>query len=270
MIESDHGLLSITRQCDLLGVPRSTYYYEPIPETEFNLFLMQEIDKLYLDNPSFGSRLMTASLNEKGLLVNRKRISRLMKEMCIEAIYPKPKIRTTEPGYTKFPYLLTDLEITTQNQVWGTDITYIPVKGGYLYLVVFLDLYSRFILSWELSNSLGSDFCLEALLRAFKYGFVLIVNSDQGVQYTSHAYIDLVKSNGAQISMSGRGRCWDNIFVERLWRTMKYEEVYLNQYENSQEAHESIAKYIEKYNTQRPHSSLNYRTPAAVYFGLDR
>jgi putative transposase len=268
MIESTHQALSINAQCDLLGVSRSTYYYKPIPESKYNLMLMREIDKLYLDNPAYGSRLMTASLLLKGFHVNRKRVSRLMKIMGIEAIYPKPKIRTTQPGYIKFPYLLTDLKISAQNQVWGTDITYIPVDGGYLYLVAYLDLYSRFVLSWQLSNSLDSSFCLEALEMAFKYGQPEIINSDQGVQYTSHAYIDLVRNKGTQISMSGKGRCWDNIFVERFWRSLKYEEVYLKQYNNSIEAQENITNYIEVYNRQRPHSSLNYKTPREIYLRI--
>jgi len=268
MIEGSYKKLSINNQCDLLGVSRSRYYYKPIPESAYNLMLMREIDKMYLDNPAYGSRLMTASLLQKGFEVNRKRISRLMKVMGIEAMYPKPKIRTTQPGYTRFPYLLTDVKITAQNQVWGTDITYIPVDGGYLYLVAYLDLYSRFVLSWKLSNSLDSSFCLEALEMAFEYGQPEIVNSDQGVQYTSHAYVDLVRNKGVRISMSGKGKCWDNIFVERFWRSLKYEEVYLKQYDNSLDAYENISNYIEVYNKQRPHSSLNYKTPKEIYLRI--
>lgn len=265
MIESTNSALSITRQCDLFSVPRSTFYYKPIQENEYNLLLMRELDKIYLDYPFFGSRLMTASLVRKGFQINRKRVSRLMRIMNIQAMYPRPKIKTSQPGYTKFPYLLTNLEINSQNQVWATDITYIPVNGGYLYLVAFLDLYSRFILSWSLSNSLESQFCIDALEMALKIGLPDIVNSDQGVQYTSHAYINLVQSKGARISMSGKGRCWDNIFVERFWRSLKYEEVFLKQYNNSNDAYENIGNYIENYNKQRPHSSLNYRTPIEVY-----
>jgi putative transposase len=268
MIDSSNSELSITRQCDLFGVPRSTFYYKPIQESEYNLLLMQEMDKIYLDNPSYGSRHMTASLGKKGFQVNRKRISRLMKLMGIEAIYPKPKIRTTLPGYTKFPYLLTNLEIKAQNQVWGTDITYIPVNGGFLYLVAFLDLYSRYVLSWCLSDSLESQFCLDALKMALQHGLPEIVNSDQGVQYSSHAYIDLVQSKGARISMSGKGKCWDNIFVERFWRSLKYEEVFLKQYSDSKEAYQSIGNYIENYNKQRPHSSLDYCTPLDKYLKI--
>lgn len=265
MIESYHSKLSIKHQCDLFNVSKSTYYYKPIPENEYNLMLMHEIDKLYLEDPTFGSRSMAINLKKIGLSVGRKRMSRLMKIMCIEAIYPKPKIITTQPGHIKFPYLLDNVLIKKPNQVWGTDITYIPVKGGYFYLVAFMDLYSRYILSWRLSNSLDSSFCLEALECAYKHGSPEIITSDQGVQYTSSAYVDLVKSSGAFISMSGKGRCWDNIFVERFWRTIKYEEVYLKSYTDYHDAYENINAYLKKYNTKRLHSSLKYYTPLEIY-----
>lgn len=208
---------------------------------------------------------MTAHLKREGFNVNRKRVSRLMETMNLRAMYPKPKPRTTMPGYEKFPYLLSDLKITSKNKVWATDITYIPLNGGFLYLVAFLDLYSRFVLSWGLSNSLESTFCLDAFELALNYGTPEIVNSDQGVQYTSHAYIDLIRRAGAKVSMSGKGRCWDNIFVERFWRSLKYEEVYLNQYENHKLAYDSISNYIELFNNRRPHSALNYQTPLEVF-----
>jgi putative transposase len=268
MVERSHDKLSITTQCDLLGVPRSSYYYKPIPETEYNLRLMKEIDMLYLDNPSFGSRQMAASLRANGFEVNRKRISRLMRIMGIEAIYPKPRIKTTVPGHTKFPHLLADIQINSKDQVWGTDITYIPVKSGFLYLVAFLDLHSRYVLSWQLSNSLESMFCIEALEIALQKGIPEIVHSDQGVQYTSHAYIDLLNSKEIRVSMSGKGRCWDNIFVERFWRTLKYEEVYLKEYENYLDTKENISTYVDKYNKKRPHSSLGYKTPEQVYLRI--
>lgn len=268
MIEPSCEALSISRQCNLLSVPRSTYYYNPIPENEYNLLIMRELDKLYLEHPSNGSRFMTSCLCREGFDVNRKRISRLMKEMGIEAIYPKPRMKTGEIGYAKFPYLLDDIEINSRNQVWGTDITYIPVQGGYFYLVAFLDLYSRFVLSWQLSNSLESKFCLEALELALAHGIPEIINSDRGVQFTSNAYISLVQSKGTRISMSGKGKCWDNIFVERFWRSLKYEEVFLKQYEDFQDAHDNIGSYIEAYNKRRPHSRLNYRTPIEVYLRI--
>lgn len=257
--------LSIYRQCELFGVPRSSYYYEPIPETEFNLMLMQEIDKQYMETPWYGSRSMVEHLKFLGYPVGRELVSRLMKAMGIEAMYPKPKKGSGQKQYGKFPYLLKNIEINSQNHVWGTDITYIPVNHGYCFLVAFIDLYSRFVLSWQFSNSLESRFCIEALEKAFEYGRPLIMNSDQGVQYTSYDYINLLQDKNIQISMSGKGRCWDNILVERFWRSLKYEEVYRCQYENPKEACESIKRYIEIYNNKRLHSSLNYRTPAEFY-----
>lgn len=257
--------MSINRQCDLLGVPRSCYYYEPARETEYNLLLMQEIDKLYLESPSYGSRSMAICLQKKGYFINRKRASRLMKLMGLEAMYPKPKTTLREKNHEKFPYLLKDINFQSPNHVWGTDITYIPLNNGFIYLVAYLDLYSRFVLSWKISNSLESTFCIEALEESLTYGKPLILNSDQGVQYTSNSHVSILKQNEIKISMSGKGRCWDNIFVERFWRSLKYEEVYLNQYSNSKEAYDGIKKYIEFYNNRRPHSSLNYFTPAEIY-----
>jgi len=268
MIEAGDTQLSISSQCDLLGVPRSNYYYQSASETEYNLQLMKEIDVLYLENPSFGSRLMVAALQRKGFVVNRKRVVRLMQLMGIEALYQKPKVRTSFPGNIRYPYLLKNIIISCKNQVWGTDITYIPVEGSFLYLVAFLDLHSRYVLSWKISKSLESNFCLEALEDAFLLGKPDIINSDQGVQYTSRAYTDLVKSKGVEVSMSGRGKCWDNIFVERFWRTLKYEEVHPNRYENNKEAEEGISSYIEHYNKNRPHSALKYSTPEEVYLNV--
>lgn len=266
MVDATYNKLSISRQCDLLNVPRSSFYYKPIPETDYNLMLMHEIDKQYLETPSAGSRSMVNYLKRKGFEINRKRVSRLTKIMGIEAMYPKPKREAWEKRYGKFPYLLKNMEISSQNHVWGTDITYIPVIGGYFYLVAFMDLYSRFVLSWKISNSLESVFCLEALEEALKFGTPSILNSDQGVQFTSHEYISFLQDKGIEISMSGKGRCWDNILVERLWRTVKYEEVYLKQYENSEDTCINIDSYLKFYNHHRPHSSLNNRTPSEVYF----
>jgi putative transposase len=226
---------------------------------------MRKIDEQYLETPSYGRRTMAAHLKRIGYVVNHKRVSRLMSDMGIEAIYPKPKRAAWEQKYGKFPYLLRNVKIGTQNHVWGTDITYIPVGDGYLYLVAVIDLYSRYVLSWQLSNSLECGFCVEALERALEQGKPQILNSDQGVQFTSHDYVCLLKNEGIEISMSGKGRCWDNIFVERFWRSLKYEEVYLNQYCCSEEAYEGIGSYITLYNNKRPHSSLDYRTPSEVY-----
>ena len=265
MIEIPNKGLSICRQCDLLGVPRSSYYYKPILETKYNLSLMKEIDQQYMETPFYGSRLMTADLLRKGFQVNRKRVSRLMKVMGLETMYPKPKRMAWENKYGKFPYLLKNITLNSQNHAWGTDITYIPVDNGYLYLVAFIDLYSRFVLGWQLSNSLESTFCIEALEKAFESGVPLILNSDQGVQYTSQDYVTFLQAKEIKISMSGKGRCWDNIFVERFWRSLKYEEVYLKQYCNWNEALEGISSYIDLYNNRRPHSALNYRTPFEIH-----
>lgn len=270
MVEDGYDYLSIQSQCDLLGVPRSSYYYEPIPETEHNLMLMKEIDKIYLDHPFYGSRRITEVLKMNGIDINRKRIVRLMQLMNIQALYPKPKTRTTFPGHVKFPYLLKGIEVTKRDVAWCTDITYVPTEGGFLYLVAFLDLFSRYILSWKISNSLESVFCEEALKMALEHGTPGIMHSDHGVQYTSYSYINLLKSKEVRISMSGIGRCWDNIFVERFWRSLKYEEIYLKNYENSLDAVRSINEYIRMYNQERPHSALNYKTPEQVYLKKDR
>lgn len=227
---------------------------------------MKLIDRQYLDTPFYGRRPMTAELNKKGYAVNSKRVGRLMRKMGIECLWPKPRREAINRIYGKFPYLLRNTKIVSQNHVWGTDITYVPVDGGYVYLTAVLDLYSRFVLSWRLSNSLESRFCVEAIEKALELGKPRIINSDQGTQYTSRDYIETVQSRGIEISMSGRGRCWDNIFVERFWRSLKYEEVYLNQYSCVEEAAEGIESYIGLYNTRRLHSALNYRTPSQVYW----
>lgn len=232
-----------------------------------DLALMHEIDKIYMEFSSYGRRQMTKHLKAEGHTDNQKRVKRLMNYMGIQAIYPKPRKKSETQEIVKYPYLLKDLVIRHPNQVWGSDITYIPINGGVLYLVGILDLYSRCILGWELSNNMETDFCLKSLSKALHYGQPLIMNTDQGSQYTSKAWTKQLIDNGIKISMSGRGRCFDNIFVERFWRTLKYEEVYQKQYENSSEAYEEISDYIEKYNKKRVHSALNYKTPWKVYLG---
>lgn len=208
---------------------------------------------------------MTTCLMKMGYKVNRKRISRLMKLMGIETIYRKPKKKSWLQKYAKFPFLLKDFEYHGPNHVWAIDITYIPMEGGFLYLVAIIDVYSRYIITWELSNSLESTFCVDSIKDALKYATPLIFNSDKGAQFTSYDYISLLQSKDIQISMSGVGRCWDNIFIERFWKSLKYEEVYLKQYNNTEEAYENISAYILHYNNQRPHSSLKNCTPAEVY-----
>lgn len=250
----------------MLGLARSSYYYEPRNDSEVNLRLKIEIDKLYLEAPFYGSRSITRELKSRGEEVNRKRIQRLMREMGIEAMYPKPKTSIGNKEHYKFPYLLKNLEIIKPNQVWGTDITYVPTESGYLYLVAVLDLFSRYVISWEVSDNLESDFCIRAMEKALKLSYKPeIMNSDQGCQYTSKAYTNLLKKNEILISMSGKGRCWDNIFVERLWRSYKYEEVYLKGYETGKDVIEGANWYFNFYNNKRIHSKLNH-TPQTVYF----
>jgi putative transposase len=264
LIESSDNELSIKKQCELLLIPRSSYYYKPIPASEDNLKLMRIIDEIYLDFSSYGSRLMTAQLKRMGFVVNRKRVQRLMKLMGIEAIYPKPKKKGVNQEVLKYPYLLKNLPITHPNHVWGADITYIPLNKGFIYLVAVIDLHTRCVLGWELSNNMDSLFCLNSLKQALLKGVPTIMNTDQGTQFTSKDWVGCLNSKGIMISMSGKGRCFDNIIPERFWRTFKFEEVYQKQYENSIEAYESINEYIEKYNKKRLHSSLMYKTPWEV------
>jgi putative transposase len=269
MIDTSEEILSISKQCELLDLARSSYYYDPIPESELNLRLMRMIDKQYLITPFYGSRRMTQILKKQTeLVINRKRTQRLMQLMGLEAMYPRPNTSAGNKNHYKYPYLLKNLPIIRPNQAWGSDITYIPVEAGFLYLVAVIDLYSRYVLSWALSNNLESEFCLKAIQEALRGGVKPeIKNSDQGVQYTSKAYCDLLKSENISISMSGKGRCWDNIFVERLWRALKYEEIYLKDYSNCREVEDGISWYFSFYNNERPHQMLNYYTPADVYFG---
>lgn len=267
LIDSSEENLSIVRQCELMNLSRSSYYYEPVPESELNLRLMRMIDEEYLIAPFNGSRRMTQELKKRGEEVNRKRVQRLMRIMNLEAMYPKPKTSIGNKEHYKYPYHLKGMEIVSPNDVWGTDITYIPVESGYMYLVAILDIFSRYVISWAFSNTLESDFCIYAVENALKKGLKpKILNSDQGAQYTSKAYTELLKRNEITISMSGKGRCWDNIFVERLWRSLKYEEVYLKNYSSGQEAVQGIDGYLNYYNNVRLHQKLSYRTPKAMYY----
>jgi len=252
--------LSVARQCELVGLPRSTWYYEPIGETAENLALMRQIDELYLEFPYYGSRKMAVELG-----VNRKRVQRLMRLMGLEAIYPGR--RTTRPatGHKIYPYLLRNVEIVRPDQVWSTDITYIPLRQGFLYLVAIMDWFSRYVLSWRLSNTLDGGFCLEALEEALAAGQPEIFNSDQGSQFTATTFTGRLEAAGVAISMDGRGRWLDNVFVERLWRSVKYEEVYLKDYATGWEAEASLEDYFTRYCYRRRHQALDYRTPAEVY-----
>ena len=249
----------------MLGISRSGFYYVPAGESEENLLLMRRIDEQYTKAPFFGSRKMVACLLQQGYPVNRKRVSRLMELMGIQAVYPKPRLSQPDEGHKIYPYLLRGVKIERVNQVWSTDITYIRMAQGFVYLVAILDWFSRFVLSWSLSLTMGMEFCLEALDRALDRGRPEIFNSDQGSQFTSEKFTGQLEARKIAVSMDGRGRCFDNIFVERLWRSLKYEEVYLRDYQQVAEARAGIGAYFQFYNFERPHQGLDYRTPAAVY-----
>jgi putative transposase len=264
-VEPGHPEISVRRQCELLGVNRSGLYYRPVNESEENLMLMRLIDEQYTRRPFYGSRRMTAWLGKQGYEVNRKRVVRLMEGMGIEAVYPKPKLSQPGEGHKIYPYLLGDVEVTRVNQVWSTDITYIRMAQGFVYLVAVMDWFSRFVLSWALSVTTELDFCLEALQRALRRGRPEVFNSDQGSQFTSQKFTSELEVRGIAVSMDGRGRCLDNIFIERLWRSLKYEEVYLREYTLVPEARAGIGNWFRFYNHERPHQSLGYRTPAGLY-----
>jgi len=267
MADRQHPALSTVRQCALLGISRSSVYYRPRATSQEDLAVMKQIDQQYLATPFYGSRRMTVWLQRQGRPVSRKRVQRLMRIMGLQAIYRRPRTSLRALGHKVYPYLLGGMEITRPNQVWATDITYIPMARGFLYLVAIIDWYSRYVLAWRLSNTLDADFCVDALEEALSKGKPEIFNTDQGSQFTGEAFIGLLKKHGIRISMDGKGRYADNIFVERLWRTVKYEEVYLKAYSNGREAKVGLDAYFHFYNGQRPHQALGYRTPAEV-FGL--
>ena len=257
---------SMRRQCELLAVNRSSLYYEPVGPDEEELALMRRIDELHLKHPFFGSRMLTRTLQDEGTEVNRKRVQRLMKLMGLESTAPKPNTSKPAPEHPVYPYLLRGMTISRPNQVWATDITYIPMAHGFAYLVAIIDWYSRRVLSWRLSNTLDADFCVEALREALsRFGTPKIFNTDQGSQFTSEDFTGVLRDRGIKISMDGKGRFLDNIFVERLWRSLKYEEVYLKAYDSLTEARAGIGAYFEFFNHDRPHSALGYQTPAAFY-----
>lgn len=258
--------LSVVKQCQLLKVNRSSLYYEAVVVSDENLALMRVIDELTLERPYLGSRSMVDRLSDKGFVINRKRVQRLMRLMGIEAIYPKPKTSMRNKQHRIYPYLLRDLVITKVNQVWVTDITYIPMARGFCYLVAIMDLFSRKILSWRLSNTLDTRFCTEALEHALNnYPKPEIFNTDQGAQFTSQDFTSILKQHDIHISMDGKGRWVDNVFIERFWRSLKYEEVYLRAYSDLKEAKHFISLYIYDYNQTRRHSSLDRQTPNQVY-----
>lgn len=266
-VNSQISRLSITRQCELLGISRASFYYKNRRESDYNLHLMRLIDKQYMQTPYYGSRQMVRHLKRYGYKVNRKRIRRLMSQMGIFPVYPRPK--TSKPGkdHRIYPYLLRGLEINSPNQVWCADISYIPLKKGFMYMVAIMDWRTRKILSWRLSNTMDINFCIEALEEAlYRYGKPDIFNTDQGSQFTSKEFTGLLKEQGIKISMDGKGRWTDNIFIERFWRSFKYECVYLQEFEDGKNMRQSIARWINHYNQDRPHSSLDDKTPNDLYF----
>jgi len=268
LVEVAHPQLSIARQCQLLGLSRSGFYYEPATETAENLLFMHLIDRQYTAQPVYGSRRMAVWLQGQGYEVNRKRVRRLMRLMGLEAIYQKPNTSQGHPDHKVYPYLLRGLSIEQPNQVWCADITYIPMARGFVYLVAVMDWFSRRVLSWRLSITMEAEFCVEAVQEALaKHGRPEIFNTDQGVQFTSAGFVDELEAAGVRISMDGKGRFLDNIFIERLWRSLKYEEVFTKAYGSMIEARRGIGGWLSFYNEERPHQALGYRTPRVAFAG---
>ena len=270
-IEPGNNQIPICRQCELLGLSRSSLYYKPCRDTQYNEQLMKLIDKQYIETPFYGIAKMTEWLARQGHCVNHKRVRRLMRQMGLEAIYPRRKrgLSLQDKQHKIYPYLLRDVQITRPDQVWSADITYVRMYRGWLYLVAVMDWFSRYVLSWELSVTLESEFCISALKHALSFGKPQIFNTDQGSQFTSNDFTDILKVADIQISMDGKGRVFDNIFIERLWRTVKVEEVYLRDYETVTEARYYLGRYFDLYNNKRLHQALGYRTPAEVYGAAD-
>jgi putative transposase len=257
--------LTVRRQCELLGLNRSSLYYEPAAETSENLRLMRLLDAEYTAHPFYGSRRLTAWLVRQGEAVNRKRVQRLLRLMGLEAIYPRPRLSAPGRGHRIYPYLLRDVPIVRPDQVWSTDITYVPLTSGFMYLAATIDWYSRYVIAWRLSNTLDGAFCLEMLEEALSQGRPEVFNTDQGAQFTAVAWTGRLESAGVQVSMDGKGRCLDNVFVERLWRTVKYEDIYLRGYEGVPALGQGLGYYFPFYNEERLHQALDYRTPGSVY-----
>lgn len=269
MIDAKDPKLSVSNQCRLLHINRSTYYYKKKPVKPEDLELMRLIDEQYLKTPSWGTRSMRNYLRRLGYKINRKRVQRLMRLMGLEAIYPKPKTSRPHPAHKVYPYLLRNMVVERPNQVWAADITYIPMSRGFMYLVAVMDWHSRKVLSWRISNTLDTEFCVEAVEEALgRYGAPEIFNTDQGAQFTSNEFTELLKSHKVQISMDGRGRVQDNIFIERLWWTLKYQYLYLWSFNDGTELRKGLGQWFEFYNTERFHQALDNLTPDEVYFDL--
>ena len=271
LIEPNYQKLSITKQCELVDISRSSWYYGVLGESSENLELMRLIDEQFMEEPSWGSRQMARYLRRKGYWVNRKRAKRLMQKMGLMAIYQKPNTSKPHPEHKIYPYLLRGMEITKPNHVWCSDVTYIPMRKGFLYLVAVMDWASRKVLNWRLSNTMDAEFCVSALKEALgKYGNPEIFNTDQGSQFTSSAFTETLKEAEVKISMDGRGRWVDNVMIERLWRTLKYDCVYRYAFETGSDARKGIGKWIRRYNEERPHSSLDDKTPHEAYWNLTK
>lgn len=267
MIELSHPELSVRRQCELTGLNRASFYYTPATESPLNLALMRWIDEQYLKTPFYGSPRMTVALRRAGYAVNHKRVQRLMQLMGVQAIYPKPRTTIVDPAHRIYPYLLRGVEIVRPNQVWSTDITYVPMTHGFMYLTAVIDWYSRYILAWQLSNTLDGHFCRVALHQALTIAKPEIFNTDQGSQFTADAFTSILSAAEIRISMDGRGRALDNIYIERFWRSAKYENIYIKEYGTVPSLMDGLGEYFPFYNDERPHQSLGYRTPAEVYWG---
>lgn len=265
MIEPANSLISVHRQCSLINLSESSYYYHPVGFTDEELELMRKIDRIYTAYPFYGVRRITDVLRREGWVCNHKRIWRLMGIMGIQAIYPKKKLSQPNKEHIIYPYLLKGIKVRLNNQVWSSDITYLPLYGSFVYLVAIIDWFSRFILSWEISNRLDVHFCLSALDKALRKGKPQIFNTDQGSQFTSVNFVQKIIDNKIQMSMDSRGRALDNIFIERFWRSLKYEDIYIKDYQNVNEIRKGLKNYFKFYNFRRPHQGLKYMTPAEVY-----
>ena len=270
MVDKDRPHLSLVRQCQLLGLNRASLYYQPVAPAAEELTLLRLLDEQYLRTPFYGSRRMTVYLQQQGYGINRKRVQRLMRQLGLLAIYPKPRLSQAQPGHKVYPYLLRGVDIVATNQVWSTDITYLPVLKGHFYLVAIIDWYTRKVLSWRISNTMDTHFCMAALEEAlFSYPKPEIFNSDQGAQFTANVFTARLTQAQVRISMDGRGRCHDNIFIERLWRSLKWELIYLKAFEDGQHLIKEVKDWFNWYNRIRPHQSLNYRTPDEIYYQCD-
>lgn len=265
MVEWNNKQISIKRQSELLSINRTSLYYKPVDSSAQEAVIMNAIDKIYTRWPSFGYRRITTKLKEDGYKINRKRVQRLMRIMGIAGIHPGPNLSKRNKAHHTYPYLLRNLDITRPNQVWSVDLTYIPMKNGWMYMFAVIDWYSRCIVAWELSNTLDSAFIVRCLMKAFSKAKPEIINSDQGCQFTSHKYIDLLKSNGIKISMDGKGRATDNIIIERFFRSLKYEKLYQVEYSTPLDVADVINTFVNEYNHERPHQSLGYKYPADIY-----